>query len=166
MDWNEYQTQYQKEKYDEIKVRVPKGGKDPLKAQAVAENKTLNQYILDCIEEHELRKPLTVGTVLTSEKLAKWRDNLPYCVGLSPIGPDYTYKIITVNTDQNADHYLFDEEVPTNADVAEALAFAERHKNIRIELMDDGRFRVAERETPEHEAVREAIKKLTWKLSD
>lgn len=56
MDWNQYQTKYKKEKYDNITVRVPKGVKAPLKAQAAAENKTLNRYILDCIEEHEKNK--------------------------------------------------------------------------------------------------------------
>ena len=35
---------------DEIRIRVPKGKKDEYKAKADAEGKSLNQYIIDCIE--------------------------------------------------------------------------------------------------------------------
>lgn len=37
-------------KFDDIKLRVPKGKKDEYKAKAAAEGKSLNQYIIDCIE--------------------------------------------------------------------------------------------------------------------
>ena len=35
---------------DEIRIRVSKGKKDEYKAKAEAEGKSLNQYIIDCIE--------------------------------------------------------------------------------------------------------------------
>ena len=38
-------------KLDEIKIRVPKGDKDKYKAAAEASGKSLNQFIIDCIEE-------------------------------------------------------------------------------------------------------------------
>lgn len=37
--------------YDEIKVRIPKGKKEKYKAMAAASGKSLNQYIIDCIEK-------------------------------------------------------------------------------------------------------------------
>lgn len=39
------------QKLDEIKVRVPKGKKDEYKAAAEAAGKSLNQFIIDCIEK-------------------------------------------------------------------------------------------------------------------
>lgn len=39
------------EKLDEIKLRVPKGKREEYKQQAEAEGKSLNQYIIDCIEK-------------------------------------------------------------------------------------------------------------------
>lgn len=38
---------------DEIRIRVPKGKKDEYKAQADAEGKSLNQFIIDCIEREK-----------------------------------------------------------------------------------------------------------------
>ncbi len=38
------------ETLDEIRIRAPKGKKDEYKAKAEAEGKSLNQYIIDCIE--------------------------------------------------------------------------------------------------------------------
>lgn len=35
---------------DEIRIRVPKGKKEEYKAKAEAKGKSLNQYIIDCIE--------------------------------------------------------------------------------------------------------------------
>jgi len=35
---------------EEIKVRVPKGKKEEYKVKAKADGKSLNQYIIDCIE--------------------------------------------------------------------------------------------------------------------
>lgn len=35
---------------DELKVRVPKGKKDEYKKRAEQAGKTLNQFIIDCIE--------------------------------------------------------------------------------------------------------------------
>lgn len=37
-------------KFDEIKLRIPKGQKEELKAAAAAQNKSLNQYILDKLD--------------------------------------------------------------------------------------------------------------------
>ena len=39
------------EKFDEIRIRVPKGKREEYKQQAEAEGKSLNQYIIDCIEK-------------------------------------------------------------------------------------------------------------------
>lgn len=39
------------QKLDEIKVRVPKGKKDEYRAAAEAVGKSLNQFIIDCIEK-------------------------------------------------------------------------------------------------------------------
>lgn len=39
------------EKFDEIRIRVPLGTKDEYKAQAARAGKSLNQYIIDCIEK-------------------------------------------------------------------------------------------------------------------
>lgn len=44
-------AKYIKEKTDEIKLRVPKGRKDVYKAQAELHGKSLNQFIIDCIEK-------------------------------------------------------------------------------------------------------------------
>ena len=44
-------AKYTKENYDEIKLRVPKGDKDKYKSAAEAEGKSLNQFIVDCIED-------------------------------------------------------------------------------------------------------------------
>lgn len=48
-------AKYMKENYDEIKIRVPKGEKDRYKAMAEAQGKSLNQFIIECIEK-ELNK--------------------------------------------------------------------------------------------------------------
>lgn len=42
------------EKLDEIKVRVRKGKKDEYKKRAEKVNKSLNQYIIDCIEARNM----------------------------------------------------------------------------------------------------------------
>ncbi len=39
------------QKFDEIRIRVPNGMKDEYKARADAAGKSLNQYIIDCIEK-------------------------------------------------------------------------------------------------------------------
>jgi len=38
-------------KLDEIRIRVPKGKKEEYKQMAEAAGKSLNQYIVDCIEK-------------------------------------------------------------------------------------------------------------------
>lgn len=40
------------QKLDEIKIRVPKGNKDRFKSAAKAAGKSMNQFIIDCIEDH------------------------------------------------------------------------------------------------------------------
>lgn len=40
------------QKLDEIKVRVPKGKKDEYRAAAESAGKSLNQFIIDCIEKN------------------------------------------------------------------------------------------------------------------
>lgn len=48
---NKATQKYIKNAYDEIKIRVPKGKKDEYKDRAMNAGKSLNQYIIDCIEE-------------------------------------------------------------------------------------------------------------------
>lgn len=36
--------------YDEIKVRIPKGEKEKYKAIAAANGKSLNQFVIECME--------------------------------------------------------------------------------------------------------------------
>lgn len=50
----EYNKKYAQEylkKFDEIKLRVPKGKREEYKAKAEAVGKSLNQYIVECIEK-------------------------------------------------------------------------------------------------------------------
>lgn len=50
---SEKQLQYAKtyiSKLDEIKIRIPKGKKEEYKKIADASGKSLNQFIVDCIE--------------------------------------------------------------------------------------------------------------------
>lgn len=42
---------YLQEKVEDIRIRVPKGQKDIIKARAEAQGKSLNQFIIDCINE-------------------------------------------------------------------------------------------------------------------
>ena len=44
-------SKYMRENYDEIKVRVEKGGKDKIKQHAEASGKSLNGYINEAINE-------------------------------------------------------------------------------------------------------------------
>ena len=44
-------AKYTKENYDEIKLRVPKGYKDKYKSMADKAGKSLNQFIIDCVED-------------------------------------------------------------------------------------------------------------------
>ena len=43
---------HQHEKLDEIKVRPPKGTKDRWRAEAEAEDKSLQRFIIDAVEAH------------------------------------------------------------------------------------------------------------------
>ena len=42
---------YLHEKVEDIRIRVPKGQKDVIKAFAESQGKSLNQFIVDCIAE-------------------------------------------------------------------------------------------------------------------
>jgi len=37
--------------FDEIRIRIPKGKKEEYKQMAKAEGKSLNQFVIDCIEK-------------------------------------------------------------------------------------------------------------------
>lgn len=45
-----YKRAFNEQKYDRLFITVPKGKKNEYKAKAEAEGKSLNQYIIDCIE--------------------------------------------------------------------------------------------------------------------
>ncbi len=45
-----YAEKYIRDKFDNLQIRVPKGKKDEYKAMAKRAGKSLNQFILDCIE--------------------------------------------------------------------------------------------------------------------
>lgn len=46
----DYKRAFNEQKYDRLYITVPKGKKDEYKAKAESEGKSLNQYIIDCIE--------------------------------------------------------------------------------------------------------------------
>ena len=46
----DYKRSFNEQKYDRLFITVPKGKKDEYKAKAEADGKSLNQYIIDCIE--------------------------------------------------------------------------------------------------------------------
>ncbi len=45
-----YQNSYIREKYDRINLTVPKGRKEEIKKKALAEDKSVNEYINSLIE--------------------------------------------------------------------------------------------------------------------
>jgi predicted HicB family RNase H-like nuclease len=47
-----YITDFQKENYDEFKIRMPKGSKEIIKALAKERNISVNNLICDAIEQH------------------------------------------------------------------------------------------------------------------
>lgn len=48
---SQYITDFQKENYDEFKVRIPKGGKEKIKALAKNKKLSVNALIVDSIEK-------------------------------------------------------------------------------------------------------------------
>lgn len=48
---NKATQKYIRNAYDQISVRVPKGKRDEYSAKAQAHGKSLNQFIVDCIEK-------------------------------------------------------------------------------------------------------------------
>ena len=49
---SQYITDFVKENYDRMELRVPKGGKEIIKALAKQHNKSVNVLICDAIEQH------------------------------------------------------------------------------------------------------------------
>ena len=45
-------AKYIKKNFDEIKLRAPKGRKEAYKAQAEKAGRSLNQFIIDCVEKN------------------------------------------------------------------------------------------------------------------
>lgn len=50
-DQKQYDNEYKKAHYDIIKLRMPKGKKELIKAIAEREGKSSNQLILECLED-------------------------------------------------------------------------------------------------------------------
>lgn len=48
---NKATQRYMKNAYDDVKTRVPKGTKDIWKAEAEKRDKSLNQFVIDCVEK-------------------------------------------------------------------------------------------------------------------
>lgn len=48
---NKATQKYIKKAYDEIKIRVPKGSKAKYQTLAASKGPSLNQYIINCIED-------------------------------------------------------------------------------------------------------------------
>ena len=48
---NKATQRYIKKAYDEVKIRVPKGKREEYQKMAAAEGKSLNQFIIDRIEQ-------------------------------------------------------------------------------------------------------------------
>lgn len=68
----EYNKEHAKnylEKFDEIKIRVPAGKKDEFKAMAAEAGKSLNQYIIDCVEAQKKKLIIVEGHFLEGEKV-------------------------------------------------------------------------------------------------
>ena len=43
---------YLKDKTDDVRIRVPKGTKDEWKAAAERDGKSLQRFVIDCVENH------------------------------------------------------------------------------------------------------------------
>ena len=50
---NKATQKFIKENYDEIKIRIPKGKKDEYKAKAAAAGRSLNQFVIDAMDNFE-----------------------------------------------------------------------------------------------------------------
>jgi uncharacterized protein (DUF1778 family) len=50
-----YAEKHLKEKYDEIKIRVPKGQKEAIKKIAERNGESVNSFIVNCITEYSER---------------------------------------------------------------------------------------------------------------
>lgn len=51
-DKNKYISEYSKENYDELRIKVPKGKKDFLKKFAEDKGVSLTRYIIEAVEEY------------------------------------------------------------------------------------------------------------------
>lgn len=52
-----YKTKYNRQAYDEIKLRVPKGEKERISQAAAARGMSLNKYITSLIERDKKEEP-------------------------------------------------------------------------------------------------------------
>ncbi len=52
-----YKTEYNRQAYDEIKLRVPKGEKERIAQTAAERGMSLNKYILSLIESDKKEEP-------------------------------------------------------------------------------------------------------------
>lgn len=52
-----YKTEYNRQAYDEIKLRVPKGDKERIAQTAAARGMSLNKYIISLIENDKRKEP-------------------------------------------------------------------------------------------------------------
>lgn len=52
-----YKTEFNRQAYDEIKLRVPKGDKEQIAQTAAARGMSLNKYILSLIESDKKEEP-------------------------------------------------------------------------------------------------------------
>ena len=72
MDFNEYVKERNKTLYDYISLRILKGDRSIIKAAAESEDRSINEYIVNCINEHEQRKSADFQPV--RHKLTKKRN--------------------------------------------------------------------------------------------
>lgn len=59
-----YYNKRNKEIFDDVRFRVLKGCREILKQHADREGKKVNEYIIDCINEHEERRAQTMNEKL------------------------------------------------------------------------------------------------------
>lgn len=72
-------TKYMKENYDEIKVRMPKGGKDAIKAHAESHGESVNGFInraiMEVTEMNQMHRAYQRGLLRHLEKMSVALEN-------------------------------------------------------------------------------------------
>lgn len=72
-------TKYMKENYDEIKVRMPKGGKDAIKAHAESHGESVNGFInraiMEVTEMDQMHRAYQRGLLRHLEKMSVALEN-------------------------------------------------------------------------------------------